>query len=486
MPEHIIHRQTVTLEVSSQEDTYEMQNRISHLLKDELPSLIEPLLNKISPDGTILRIDKLDIDLGMIHSSNLENEFREKLIGQLSESLSKASVDYKNHSVTSIGKEKSLLDSLLFFLHHGYLPWYSNARDFKIWEGDLTESFSKEDWHHLILELKIDFQDHEYFLNRLAWQFSERFLKMLLSGIIEGSDFYSDDVFKDLANIWNELNRRNLNAGTYRFWKLVLQTSLFTNDDLLFNVLQRILSDSALIKTGADNSVFPLHNDLSKILSSLEKMAVTEVLKTALKKTALEIEKKMPEISEKNQPAIEETKQKQSKIKPASEDTDLIVENCGMVLLHPFLQMYFEELGMLEDDDFRSEIMQHRAVLLLHYLVTGETDVAETHLVFPKLLCAMDFNEPVPAFIDLTEKERTESETLLRSVLGHWEPLSRSSIESLQQTFLQREGKLIQTDTGWKVYAEQKAVDLLLNKLTWGISTIQLPWMQNVLNVEWF
>ena len=107
------------------------------------------------------------------------------------------------------------------------------------------------------------------------------------------------------------------------------------------------------------------------------------------------------------------------------------------------------------------------------------------NLLLPKLLCALNFEEPVPNKIDLSEKEKEESETLLKSVLGHWEPLRRTSIEGLRQTFFQREGRLTPTETGWKLRVEQKTVDILLDKLPWGYSTIKLPWMKNILNVEW-
>ena len=123
--------------------------------------------------------------------------------------------------------------------------------------------------------------------------------------------------------------------------------------------------------------------------------------------------------------------------------------------------------------------------MLLHYLAPGETNVAEFNLLLTKLLCAVDFEEPVPNFIELTEKEKEESANLLKSVTEHWKPLKNTSAEGLQNSFFQREGKLMQTENGWLLKVEQKTIDILLNKLPWGIGTIKLPWMKNKLNVEW-
>ena len=123
--------------------------------------------------------------------------------------------------------------------------------------------------------------------------------------------------------------------------------------------------------------------------------------------------------------------------------------------------------------------------MLLHYLATGETKVAEFNLLLAKLLCAVDFEEPIPNFIELTEKEKEESGNLLKSVTEHWAPLKNTSAEGLRNSFFEREGKLTQTETGWLLLVEQKTIDILLDKLPWGIGTIKLPWMKNTLNVEW-
>ena len=121
----------------------------------------------------------------------------------------------------------------------------------------------------------------------------------------------------------------------------------------------------------------------------------------------------------------------------------------------------------------------------MHYLASGETEVAEFNLILEKLLCAVDFDEPVPNHIELSEKEKEESDNLLRSVTEHWAPLRRTSLQGLRTSFFQREGKLFRAEAGWILKVEQKTIDILLDKLPWGIGTIKLPWMDTVLNVEW-
>jgi hypothetical protein len=50
---------------------------------------------------------------------------------------------------------------------------------------------------------------------------------------------------------------------------------------------------------------------------------------------------------------------------------------------------------------------------------------------------------------------------------------------------LQRAGKLSRVDDGWLLQIEQKGVDVLLSYLPWGIGLIKLPWMTELLYVEW-
>jgi hypothetical protein len=488
MAGHIIHRQKVELKISDDADAFELQNRISRMLKDDLPTLLESMLNKISPNGSILRIDKLTIDLGTINSLNLENEFREKLIQQLSEALSKASIDKENESFIEVRQDQSLLDTLIFFLKFGHLPWYSSIKDFRDLEKDILETFSHENWTLLVKKLKQDISENNNLVQRIAWQFSESFLRSLLLEIMEGYSFNVDNICNDLLFIWKEINTDTDwtdQTRKIKFWQIVLHTALVKENDTIYELVKDMFSGSQLTRITGENPITSLQKNGRKKIQALIKKTGTEIVTNALIKMRITFENQVSQLNEMIHPFEEEEKPKDIKRNKESMESEMIVEYCGLVILHPFLQMYFQELGMLEDEDFRNEISRQRAVLLLHYLATGQTDAAEIHLLFPKLLCGMNFDEPVPATFDLTDKEKAESETLLKSVLGHWEPLSRSSIESLQQTFLQREGKLTQTDTGWKLYAEQKAVDVLLNKLPWGISTIRLPWMNDVLNVEW-
>jgi Contractile injection system tape measure protein len=106
--------------------------------------------------------------------------------------------------------------------------------------------------------------------------------------------------------------------------------------------------------------------------------------------------------------------------------------------------------------------------------------------VLPKLLCGWPLNEPVVRGLDLPEAALEEGEHLLQTAITYWEALKSTSPDGLREGFLQREGKLTRSGEGnWKLQVEQQAIDILLGSLPWGLSMVTLPWMDELLIVEW-
>ncbi|QIR36397.1 hypothetical protein HCG51_06245 [Tolypothrix sp. PCC 7910] len=173
-------------------------------------------------------------------------------------------------------------------------------------------------------------------------------------------------------------------------------------------------------------------------------------------------------------------------LSPAEETAGLFVNQAGLVLLHPFLRNYFNAVGLLDGDAFADESAQQTAIYLLHYLATRQTDAPEYELVLPKLLCGWLLNEPVNRNIELPEAALMEVENLLQTVINYWQALKSASPDGLRQGFLQREGKLTRSSDGnWKLQVEQQSIDILLSRLPWGLSMVKLPWMEELLIVEW-
>ena len=164
------------------------------------------------------------------------------------------------------------------------------------------------------------------------------------------------------------------------------------------------------------------------------------------------------------------------------------IRHAGIVLLHPFLPTLFRTLGLVDQNDFTGPEARQRGVLLLEYLATGATGLPEYELLLPRFLCALPLEDPLDRFVSLSDTEKSECDELLAAAIRHWGALGAATPEGLREGFLQREGKLEKRQTGeWYLVVEQKTIDILLDRLPfgWGMSMVKLPWMPEMLRVEW-
>ncbi|PPK88066.1 hypothetical protein CLV84_1029 [Neolewinella xylanilytica] len=159
--------------------------------------------------------------------------------------------------------------------------------------------------------------------------------------------------------------------------------------------------------------------------------------------------------------------------------------NAGMILLAPFLGRYFNRLGMTGRSAFLKPGYASRACLLLHYLVTGQTECPEPYTVLNKVICGLPTEMPLPESFEPTREEIEISGQLLDGVRYNWEPLRASSVENLRASFFLREGVLVERESDWSLTVAPAGYDILLRFLPWTISTVQLPWMPMRITTEW-
>lgn len=182
-------------------------------------------------------------------------------------------------------------------------------------------------------------------------------------------------------------------------------------------------------------------------------------------------------------------KEKTGNRAPAGYKTEVLyVENAGIVLLNPFLPYLFQNLELTDGKTFLNEQAQEKAVHILQFIATGQEECMEYAMPLNKLLCGLPLDHPLERFVKPSEEDKQSCEVLIRAAIKQWTVLKNTSSVELQHSFLQREGKLaIRPDEQWGLQVERKSIDILLDKLPygWGYSVIQLPWMNNMLFVEW-
>ncbi|MCO4294461.1 contractile injection system tape measure protein [Solitalea sp. MAHUQ-68] len=314
-------------------------------------------------------------------------------------------------------------EAFFFFLEHGYLQW-----NYKIQSINELESLLLLN-DQFIQSLKKQISDKKIAVKRLAYQFSERFVDAIIAAILKGKTSLVATIKKQFKDFSSENEDQAI------------------NDPRAINaVLLKILTD--------EKTPFSIDSDIEFVIDRAVKL-----------------------ISQ-----SEESSQSNSKNIVTNE---IYLNNAGLVLLHPFLPVLFEELNLMSGTSWISNASQNNAMLVLEYLTTGNEEFQEFDLTLNKVLCGGDIEAVVFTDIELEDNVKNECDLLLQTVIQHWSALKNTSIEALRSTFLQRQGKLTQTDEGWLLVVEQKAYDVLIDKLPWGFGTIKLPWMNGILHTEW-
>jgi Contractile injection system tape measure protein len=168
-----------------------------------------------------------------------------------------------------------------------------------------------------------------------------------------------------------------------------------------------------------------------------------------------------------------------------SEADDLYVNNSGLVILWPFLERFFKDLGLVDKRKFTDQAAVQRAVGLLQYLVSEDRSPQEHLVALNKVLCGMaldqifDFGPPV------TEVEIEQCRHLLTAVIEHAPILRRMSIAGFRNTFLLRKGQLSARDGIWRLRVERETYDVVLDRFPWSVNWLKLPWMEFPMQVEW-
>ncbi|MCB0401168.1 MAG: hypothetical protein KDD41_03735 [Flavobacteriales bacterium] len=163
----------------------------------------------------------------------------------------------------------------------------------------------------------------------------------------------------------------------------------------------------------------------------------------------------------------------------------IFVSHAGLIILAPYLGMLFERCGLMQGGEFIDAESREKGVHLLHYAATGTTGSGEHEQVVGKVLCGLGISDPVDRQVVLSEQDQDTVNGMLTAITQQWQPLNGTSIEGLQVSFLQREGKLEEEEEQYFMKVEQKAFDMLLDQISWNITKIKLSWMKKVLIIEW-
>ncbi len=488
---HKIRKQYVEVEFNGTEsDAVILQNSLSGLYYDQIMAALEDVFKRYAPSRDHLTIERLDIDVGTLDLDSLESTLSERIIQALEQSLQKLSVSApllhsrQTDTVTVTVKTEgdSLGDAFIFFLNNGTLPWSFHLPSGSTLEEAVYKLLKEPEnfgaTPELIRGKVVQVLTSATAQKRLIHQFSPLFLETLLR-LISPERATELRGFLTLFRS-SEMLHADAKHPEQLFWEEAF-ACLVSGKPLTEEKM------SGAIRTETTLSVFrhlSLESRFERYRSDLSSTQKTGGL--PLPSMPLDGHKTESQASEKstytqNLQASADADSLRT-IEHPDAKTGIYTGLAGLVLLHPFLPQLFRALGFSDDETL---LQTNKALYLLYFLATGESNAPEYELVIPKILCNILFDATIESGITLTAGEQEEAEALLSAVIHHWEILKNTSIKGLRETFLKRSGKLSRYGNEWLLQVELKGYDLLLEQLPWGISMIKLPWMSQMLRVEW-
>ncbi len=470
--QHIIQKHSIEINFESMEDSFGLQNEIAEVFYTKLQPKMEALFDEIFDKNKYASLDRLEIDCGMLNAKNWEDEFADHAIRKLREELIQMN---KKEIDTEKIEETAATEAFFFYLENGFMPWNNRFNTI----AELEELLKVNE--NLVARLKGIISQKSKVPERLAWQFSKNFTSRIITEITRDAG----NTLSEIYAILDDLNLLQTDTHSYRHIdKHIVDTAilnLFASDQNKDKVDQFF---SFLLSKIEGNE--ELSEEIKEIIFNQRKNRKNEHLPK--KEKELKPGKTKETDTEETDKSIQNEKDKEleNREQESEHQQDAIyINNAGLILLHPFLQSLFENLQLTKEDLWINSDSQQLAVLVAEFLVTGSNKFTEFDLVLNKVLCGMDPVEIVTTRIELTNVIISECEALLKEVIQHWSVLKNTGIDGLRDTFLQRNGKLSKVDNHWLLQVEHNAVDVLLAHLPWGIGIVKLPWMNEMLYVEW-
>jgi len=442
----------------------DLRHNFALTFQEQIVEAVERVCAQYAGEDTWLRINKLEIDLGRFSPHSFSTQFSavflQKFEQAFREQLAGITPAQRHQQ-----QQLSAMEMLQHFLLKGTLPWWaeqSSTPPATVCAGLLQEQ--PQALRHFLDAHRF----HPQLWRRIALQLDITLKAQVLA------------LFPALEKA----------SAQWREWQALLaaQMPLPPAGALPGQVITQVLAQApALLKSGAGKAetwqafihslpeIYTIPPEqVAHMQALLPQLAVGQGIaaapagnKTAQKPPALPVELLQTAYSE-------ETAAEKHAVRQA-----------GLVLLAAFFRPFFMKLELWDGVQWTSPAARHKAVHLLHYLCTGQQLVPEYSLVLEKILCGLPPEEAIPLEMPLTGTETAEAQELLLSVIAHWKMLKNTSVNGLRDTFLRRDGLLTRQQDGWRLQVEQKTLDVLLDSIPWGYSTISLPWNSYLVFVEW-
>ena len=491
---HKIHTTSLQVQFDGIEEGLGLQDRLALVFHEKIKPALEKEFDQLADPKTTLVIDSLVLDCGYLPDENWEETLHQQILEQVRKEIAAKPSNQR----MQISKEIKANEVFFFFMAKGHFPWNSPFASTR--EVEKAISTDTEFMGSLMKAM----QKSSLVTDRLFHSFSTKFISGIYGSLGKTVNPKIPVVYSFLQkqgweNVQKELlgklilhaNKKQDLTHLEFLRLLVYLIPIEKISDLAGFVGSELIQDKnfreafSTVKATANTSESSRKIDM--LLQALGENYPASLKKIDYSKINQKILKELKESTLRNQTTENLLNER---IAGASENIlhvseDIFIENAGLVILHPFISGLFGHLQLLTDGKFEKRANQHLGAKILQFLVYGENDLTENSFVLNKILCGMDVFDVLELSQEIEAASKEECEKLLQDVIGHWAILKNTSVDGLRETFLQRNGKISRTENGWKLKVERKTVDILMNKLPWGIGMIKLPWMNEMMYVDW-
>lgn len=489
--DHIIQKVFVEITVNNKEKAYQIKQDISSFLAVDVFPAIERYIGEMGKqsEGYTLQIPRLELNLD-VRSSSLNAELKDKIARIFREELSEISQNIETSGPKPgddskpyrLNEQEKMVQTFIHFLETGSMPWWNSDKN----NSDFMQSHVFENLTSAPTFRKsvISVLPKPHIQERVIHQLSDKQIAALCRIILEDKELkinLEDEVIRQISTL-------NRDSRTF-IWRMVLRVLSQYLHSSNTNLREYLLSQISEIKKTEARPIKSVHKTwetMVAIFPFIRKHEITETIKNLRNTEKNERIKKNIEDNH-DKPEITEKRSEQNNSTAQDEllaDDGQFLQNAGLILIHPFLKTFFEHCNLLNPKNQEltdPELCAH----LLHYVATGKTNTPEYEMTFEKFLCHIPANQTINRHRKLSRIHKMQAKNLIDSVKHNWNPMKNSSTALLQNEFFQRPGKLVITDYDYTLTVERKAQDILLDKLSWGIGLVKLPWKDRFVFVNW-
>ncbi len=495
---NIIKKLHVEVDTTSLTDAFYFKDHLDSFFREEIYPEIDTLLQELQLKTTndIVRFDTIPLKINISNKDSLK-DIKPCIISDL-KNIIRINNEPSTHLVkSSIRPIENEVNAVIHFYEKGRYPWWFSPE--KISDSTLLKrvindpSFaskarpilqSKNAQKRLVFQLT-DIEISKVVLalskpskstikqasfSKISGDIRIAFWELIFNEIIAPN---SSNYIMKLTALVKRISSVSLNSIT----PITIQTEIVKQSIVpLINLSNQLTNNLVLLENSYTNKV---RLSISDSTSTLEVNNHNESFVQRMKSKEIVFEQNSEQIITAR---IEETKPFET---DGALEEGILVQNAGLVLLHPFLRQLFENLGFLSDGKKLLRKRLPEALATLYFLATKQESPLEHELLCEKFLCNIPFEIAVFPAKNLTEEQKHACDEMLSAALSHWSALKTTNIDVLRSEFLMREGKITANSENEKLFIQRKTQDILLEKLPWNLGIMKLPWKKNMVFLDW-